>query len=212
MVGKKGTLIIILGIAGLLLIGGLVVIAALQSKDFLIVRSPLLIRETPLVTFVEGDCFHRDNPEGEWIEAKVGDKILRGYQIRTQRSAKVDIRLYKDTVVRITEDSLLTLDELTLKKLTLNLAEGQLYGRFHRIFKDQSLNIRTPTTVAAVRGTQLAFEIRGRGRISPPMWPPCRELPRSSIHHSPISRYCSLSRIKHGSERTAPPPLPRRWD
>ena len=158
---KKTIRIIILGITALILIGCIIGGAMLQKNEMLIVRSPFLFNQTPIVTFVEGDCYYRVNSEMEWLEVNVGDKIKVGYQVKSQRAAEMDIRLYKDTVVRITENSLLTIDDLTLKTLTLNLQQGQLYGRFHRIFKDQSLNIRTPTTIAAVRGTKLAFEIKG---------------------------------------------------
>jgi outer membrane protein OmpA-like peptidoglycan-associated protein len=163
MPGKKGILIIILCIAALILIGGIVGSILLQRSEMLLVRSPFLFRQTPIVTFVEGECYSRETPDAEWVEIKVGDKIRLGYQVKSQRAGEIDIRLYKDTVVRITENSLLTIDDLTLKTLTLKLEEGQLYGRFHRIFKDQSLNIRTPTTIASVRGTKLAFEVKDQG-------------------------------------------------
>ena len=162
MPGKKTILIIVLGIAALILISGIVGSIILQQNEMLIVRSPFLFRQTPIVTFVEGECYYRENADREWMEVKVGGKIALGYQVKSQRASEMDIRLYKDTVIRITENSLLTIDDLTLKTLTLNLQEGQLYGRFHRIFKDQSLNIRTPTTIAAVRGTKLAFEVNGQ--------------------------------------------------
>ncbi|MBI9108604.1 MAG: OmpA family protein [Spirochaetales bacterium] len=160
---NKRNLIIILSAAALVIAICVTGMIMLQNREMLIVRSPLLFRQTPIITFVEGECFYRENDNSDWLEAEAGSKIKLGFQVKTQRSSKIDIRLHKDTVVRITENSLLTINDLTLKTLSLNLEKGQLYGRFHRIFKDQSLNIRTPTTIAAVRGTKLAFEIKESG-------------------------------------------------
>lgn len=52
----------------------------------------------------------------------------------------------------------MVLEKSTLKNVNLTLTEGRLYGRFHKLFNDQDINVNTETVVAGIRGTDLVFE------------------------------------------------------
>jgi len=124
-----------------------------------LIRLPALVQENPKITFVIGKTYFRKSEQDKWTHAIVGTELYKSYEIKTEKSSIVDIRFHNTMAIRITENSLLKLDDITVKKIFLNVKKGSMYGKFEKIFKNHSLKIKTPTAVASVRGTELGFEV-----------------------------------------------------
>ena len=88
--------------------------------------------------------------------ADLGVVLKKGDLIATKKASIVDI-VYADTVlIRINENSKLTvqsiMDDVT-KETALELEKGKIYSTLGKLKKDSSFSVKTPTTVVAVRGT-----------------------------------------------------------
>ncbi|MDA3901689.1 MAG: OmpA family protein [Spirochaetes bacterium] len=133
--------------------------AYLVKSEKMIYRTPALVHENAKITFVVGDVKVNKGEDDGWQNLMVGEILLPGYQIKTGKSSLADIRFHSTMAIRITENSHLTIDANSIKAMDVNLKSGALYGKFHKLYDEHSLIIKTISTVAAVRGTDLAFEI-----------------------------------------------------
>jgi outer membrane protein OmpA-like peptidoglycan-associated protein len=130
--------------------------------DKLMVRLPVLVHEDPKITFVTGNVHYREEGDDKWNIAIVGEKLSMGDEIRTKKDSLIDIRFTSKMAIRITSDSLVKLDSLTIKKMLLNVKKGSMYGKFEKIYKNHNIRVTTPTVVASVRGTELGFSVMER--------------------------------------------------
>ncbi len=131
----------------------------LVKSEKMIYRAPALVHEKAIVTFVVGDVTVKKNGAEEWQHVIVGQSVEPGDELQTGTSALADIRFHSSMAVRITENSHLVMDANSIKKMELNLQSGSLYGKFHKLYDEHALVIKTVTSIAAVRGTDLGFEI-----------------------------------------------------
>ncbi len=127
--------------------------------DRMMVRLPVLVHEDPKITFVTGKVHYREDGNDKWKIAIVGEKLSMGDEIRTGKDSLIDIRFTSAMAIRLTSDSLVKLDSLTIKNMLLNVKKGSLYGKFEKIYKNHNIRVTTPTVVASVRGTELGFSV-----------------------------------------------------
>ncbi|HRX17396.1 MAG TPA: FecR domain-containing protein, partial [Spirochaetota bacterium] len=125
----------------------------LVKSEKMIYRAPALVHEKAIVTFVVGDVTVKKNGAEEWQHVIVGQSVEPGDELQTGTSALADIRFHSSMAVRITENSHLVMDANSIKKMELNLQSGSLYGKFHKLYDEHALVIKTVTSIAAVRGT-----------------------------------------------------------
>ncbi|HXG49155.1 MAG TPA: FecR domain-containing protein [Methylomirabilota bacterium] len=101
---------------------------------------------------------------------KVGTVLLTGATIRTGPDSLVDLFLGNSAgVLRITENSTLVLDRLTLietgldrvVEVQLNLPEGQILGNVNKLSGASKYEIKVPNGVAGIRGTRFRFGAKG---------------------------------------------------
>lgn len=133
--------------------------AYMLITEKMLLRFPALIQENPRITFVIGKAYFRKNEQDGWTHAIVGTKLYNSYEIKTEKNSIMDIRFHDTMAIRLQENSTLKIDDLNAKKIFLNVRQGSMFGTFEKIFKNHSLKINTPTTVASVRGTELGFEV-----------------------------------------------------
>ncbi len=127
--------------------------------DYILVRSPMLVQVNPKITFITGDAMFRENTEQEWQMAIVGQSLDDGYQVKTEPGARMDIRFHENTAIRLNENTQMTIDYLSIRKMVLNVDNGKMYGKFDKLFKNHELTVKTPTAIAAIRGTELGFDV-----------------------------------------------------
>lgn len=126
--------------------------------DRVLVRSPMLVQVNPKITFIVGEAFYREKENQDWKIAIVGQTLGRGYEVRLDPGARMDIRFHEDTAIRLNENSRMTIDDLTIRKMKIRLEEGSMYGIFSKLFRDHEMSVNTPTAIAGIRGTELGFE------------------------------------------------------
>lgn len=118
-------------------------------------------------TKVEGQVDIRRSPKAEAVAVHVGDKVEIGFAVRTKRDGKAEIQFKDDSVIRLAPETLITIDEYSFqpdgarKSGLLGLLRGKLRSTVSKARDvamtvsqtDSSFNVKTPTTVAGVKGT-----------------------------------------------------------
>jgi outer membrane protein OmpA-like peptidoglycan-associated protein len=151
---KKLLIILIL----LLLLFVLVVLLYFLFRDSVLLRVPMIIMEKAKITFVVGEVKYRLGGGNIWKRASVGISLNRGAEVETLEKSRVDIKFNDETAIRLSENSRFVLNEQNIRLLVINIEKGSLYGRFKKLFEKQQFLMKTPTTVVAVRGTELGIE------------------------------------------------------
>ena len=94
-----------------------------------------------------------------WIRAKPNQPVFQGNIIRTQPKSRCEITLTGGGKVRIGENSELELNDADVKPMVknfnANLKKGNVWVSAKAAFGEKkNIAIRTPTAVAAIRGTK----------------------------------------------------------
>ncbi len=134
-------------------------ISYLLLTDYILIRFPVLVQTNPKITFIIGTAYFREDPKAQWKVAVVGQTLYKGYEIKTDPDSRIDIRFHDNTAIQLSGSSEMAIDSLTVKKMGLDIRSGSLYGKFDKLFKEHDLHIKTPTAFAAIRGTDLGFEV-----------------------------------------------------
>lgn len=134
-------------------------IGFLIYSERMMIQMPVLVQKNPKITFVIGNAWHRSSSSDKWEVAIVGQTLHLGSEVKTEANSQMDIRFHEEMAIHLSEKSFMRLDDMTVKKVTMQLNEGSMYGRFEKLFKDYDITVKTPTTIAAIRGTELGFEI-----------------------------------------------------
>lgn len=111
--------------------------------------------------------------QGGKTPAKVGDTVVEGMKIETGVNSFVDI-YFGENAIKVLEKSIVEISVLTMnlkqnsEKTELMVQNGKVMSRItKKLAKNDSYMIKTPTTIAAVRGTEfLMEEIDGMGTVS----------------------------------------------
>ncbi len=94
---------------------------------------------------------------GKKITPKIGDTITTDHRIRTGKKSLMDILLNNGTILSIKEVSVLSVSNLKIEDsdppTRLKMLTGKLRIMLKKIYKTESLILKTPTAIAAVRGT-----------------------------------------------------------
>lgn len=134
-------------------------VAYLLITDYILIRYPVLVQTNPKITFIIGDAYYREDPKAQWKVAVVGQTLYKGYEVKTDPDSRIDIRFHDNTAIQLSGNSEMSIDSLTVRKLGLNIHSGSMYGKFDKLFKEHDLQVKTPTAFAAIRGTDLGFEV-----------------------------------------------------
>lgn len=100
-----------------------------------------------------------------WHDAKVNEALSAGDQIETKEDGKIEIWLENENVINLKPNSKLTLQRLSRDLKTAdyeNLLEssvGKVRAKVEKIKGNSRFEIRTPTAIAAVRGTTMYLDI-----------------------------------------------------
>jgi outer membrane protein OmpA-like peptidoglycan-associated protein len=128
-----------------------------QYSERLLLRSPMLVQEPTIITYMEGPVETSPGDNRDWIPAEIGMKLKQGSSLRTGEGGLADLRVYSEGVIRLLENTQVDLDSLTLKRQAVRITAGTVFARFRLLFDGQDLMFTTPNTAAAVRGTELVF-------------------------------------------------------
>lgn len=117
--------------------------------------------QTAKVKFVVGKVEVQRTGTTTWEAVRPTTTFNNGDQVRTAFESRVSIQTPDKTLIRLGQNSILTLNSIKKvgdKKTSnkLKLWGGRLWAKFTKLFSDEEENtISTPTAVAAIRGTTL---------------------------------------------------------
>ena len=95
--------------------------------------------------------------ETQWQPAKLNDAYCPGDMIRVQERSRADVALMNQSVLRLNANTMITLEGVKEERTSLvNLLKGAAHF-FSR--GPRSLEVRTPFTVAGVRGTEFLISV-----------------------------------------------------
>lgn len=121
-----------------------------------------------VVTVLQGTArvYSKEEPRGHGI--KKGDRIGEEQEVRVAEKSRVEMRFPDGTVMRLSEKSRLTMNELAFNKksesenVTVDLAVGKLWAKVKKLgTPDSSVVVRTSNAVAGVRGTVYQVNVAG---------------------------------------------------
>jgi len=124
-----------------------------------------------LVNFMSGEVFLITGTEKK--PAKVGDIVKQGMKVVTGKKAFVDIyfgenaiKILENTVIEVKK--LITNPVLNAEESELHLEKGRAFSKItQKLSKNDRYTVTTPTTVAAIRGTDfMVEEEKGKGKVS----------------------------------------------
>lgn len=116
-----------------------------------------------LLSFKQGTVQYKD-ADGDWSAAETDMVLREGMMVRTDDNAKAIVNFTDGSILRVDEDSELTIDTLTEIKVVLNQADGKSY---HRVKEGTSYKVMAGDTVVTAKGT--AFGVEGDKDINVPV-------------------------------------------
>jgi hypothetical protein len=116
---------------------------------------------------ISGNAEVMESGASSWIPALSGMKLGSGDTIRTKENSHLDLDFggkAQAAVVRIAEKSSLKIDtyiasdKIEGRKITLDLAVGEVLVKVNKVKDESQFQVRTPTSIVGVRGTM--FKVR----------------------------------------------------
>jgi hypothetical protein len=111
-----------------------------------------------VTVYTMGDVQVKRAGEKGYGELKVNDMLYAGDAIKTGPSSRVGVVTKGGAEVRLNENSTFEISAQGKLREMLNLSVGQLWTRM--LHKMSKINVRTPSAVCAVRGTEADIEQR----------------------------------------------------
>jgi hypothetical protein len=104
--------------------------------------------------------------QAKWRPARVGMAVKMGWSIRTYIESSADIELETGTLIRVGENSVVTLSKMLTDKQAgvttsdVKLATGKIWANVKKLTNTKSeFEFETPTAVASIRGTRLGLSV-----------------------------------------------------
>jgi len=124
---------------------------------FLLLTEPFAQERLGKIIQFVGDVDITSLSTGKRFIPDIGTTIQRDYRIRTGKKSFVEILLNNGTKIFIKEITVLNVSNLRMKAsdppTRLKMLTGKIRIIVKKIFKERTLILKTPTTVAGVRGT-----------------------------------------------------------
>ncbi|XDD48795.1 lipoprotein LipL45 [Leptospira sp. WS92.C1] len=108
----------------------------------------------------EAKILHADLTEEK---ATLGASLKTGDKVTTKEKSKVDIQFADGSAIRISENSIIDFDGLSINSkgnsdTRLALVSGKVFAKVNKASKEDQFSVVTPTAIAGVRGTSFIVE------------------------------------------------------
>ena len=113
------------------------------------------LAEQPFVTYALGCPEWKKNGSDLWTLLETGDTLEQDSVIRTDEESFLDIRIQPGSVIRVMENTSVSLADFYQEKVAIDVQKGIVLARIKGLLHTQLFDFRTPTTVAGIRGTEL---------------------------------------------------------
>ena len=96
--------------------------------------------------------------KNKWKKARIGMRLGQRDEIRTGKRSTALIKFKRGTRLKLRQNSQIALSRLSgSENITLNLRRGGVFSKVDKRRAGEKYRIRTPTSVAGVRGTEFFF-------------------------------------------------------
>lgn len=112
------------------------------------------------LTAVTGEVVVHPADGGEESAAEADMPLEQGDRVVTGAGAEAEIALDDGSLITLRENSDFTLEKTAKSESVFSLALGSMLAKIQKL-GTQRLQIRTPSSVAAVRGTEFGVEVEG---------------------------------------------------
>lgn len=124
-----------------------------------------LAEDAELIAF-SGNVEVRPGREGKWAAARRNMDITEGSAVRTAAGASAVVLLPNKTKVWMKESSNLELEQRQTLASRLALMFGRIKLRVPHLLRKEKFEVRTPSAVCAVRGTEFTVDTDEIGRMN----------------------------------------------
>jgi hypothetical protein len=122
------------------------------------------------ITQLVGSVEVRSGEKVAWRAARIGMPVRQNWDIRTLLESSAEITLETGTVLKISENTVISLFELNKNEKqnttqsSFKVMTGQMWANVKKISNAQSkMDFETPTAVASIRGTRLGIGVTNQG-------------------------------------------------
>lgn len=96
-------------------------------------------------------------------KAALGASLKTGDKVSTKQKSKVDIQFADGSAIRISENSVIDFDALSINShgnsdTRLALVSGKVFAKVNKASKEDQFSVVTPTAIAGVRGTSFIVD------------------------------------------------------
>lgn len=115
------------------------------------------------LTSVEGTVYlhPQDREEGDFVKAQADAELDEGDLVRTGKDGRAEITVDGETVIALEPNTDFVLTSLAPESTEFHLGIGAIAAKIKKLLEGQAMSFRTPTAVAAVRGTELGVSQDG---------------------------------------------------
>jgi len=110
------------------------------------------------------------NRDGEWKKAKFFSNVYFGDKIATLEDARAEIKSVKGTVIKINPMTTVQLTETIATKeylsTTLEIENGSAFAKVIKQIKGKKFQMKSPTALAGVRGTEFSMSFDKKEFVS----------------------------------------------
>ncbi len=139
--------------------------ALFLSAAALIAAAPETAEQRAFVKNIIGRVEVSPEGSGKWRAARVNMPVKMGYDLRTFVESSADIELENGTVVKVGENTVVTLAKLFggpagASSTSLKIGTGKVWANVKKLANAKSeFEFETPTAVASIRGTRLGISV-----------------------------------------------------
>lgn len=112
------------------------------------------------IAAVSGDVVVRSADGGAEASAEAGMPLEEGDQVVAAADSSAEVALDGSNLITVRENSEFVIEKVAKSDATFFLKIGSLLAKIQKLGENR-LRVKTPTAVAAVRGTELGVEVEG---------------------------------------------------
>ncbi|MFI5362599.1 MAG: FecR domain-containing protein [Elusimicrobiota bacterium] len=110
------------------------------------------------ITAATGEVSVHPAGGGDEVDGEAGLPLEEGDRVTTAQGATAEIALDGGSLISLSEDSDFTLENTKKSESIFSVALGSILAKIQKL-GSQSLTVRSPTSVAAVRGTEFGVDV-----------------------------------------------------
>jgi outer membrane protein assembly factor BamB len=120
-----------------------------------------------VITFLSGEVSMKTS--GDWQPAEIGTGLTEAASLKTGTESLCELQLGSTALVRIAENTVVALNELTLEPRKSQVSIGMIVGtvvcKVNALTTGERFQVSTPSAVCGVRGTEFVVNINDQNQL-----------------------------------------------